>query len=1046
MTDQEKACTLARDFLLNGAAGEAIPGIIDHLMACPVCGPYFASHESEFAPLLEADPFEPLTRRAVLVSQRLSQEGFPVTKRGPSSWQPPTIPGYEILEILGETRLSVVHVAKQCSLNRLVALKLVISSNCNANSGLVSRESDILASLAHPHILGIHETGTWERGIWLALEYCPAGSIADTLPMPWDPPDAATLVIAVAQAVQVAHNKGIIHYDIKPANILIGLEKQPKLADFGLAQAASLASSPLDPVSVLGTASYMAPEQAKSLPCDHRVDIHALGAVLYTLLTGRAPFKAENGYEALLLAAHALPPTPAQLNPGITAALSAVCMKCLAKDPADRYASAGDLAADLNRFLAGKPVLALPLTLRQRVLGWPARHPVLTGVMILAAIGLAGTLSLFATLARHQQVVGELAERSFQMKYLSYNTDISLMRDLHQNNALVAMADILNRYVPEQGAKDLRGWEWEYCKSLLPGDQVEILTTFYRAWGVTASGSLVGMTSGGEVFNHEGANGWKARQVFQFGQVLQGEGALSPDASHAVVRLSRNTLAWVDMQRLATGLQEIGVCNAEHVSHLAITNDGKWILAYDSVASQLLRIDTVDGKTTVAHDGKIHPQQRMRLNPAGTVLVFASVEGNLHFYDILEKKLVVVAAAGFQCADINWSSDGQRVSATLKQQGQAGDFLIAGIDGTSRVIPQPQGTTKAISVPTGPETIVIFEESGRILEQSAAGKTVFLAPRDSRMPFDCLFTPQEKTVFVRGAAGFSLIPLRKLVEPRRFHAGHTIRAIHWLDAGRFVPVPLKKIKGFAMGANARVLSLAEAASQPGISVLPENAGVFWPSRLRNGGWLYSDQHQVMLCEPDGKPVKTVAFRVKAVTTSQDRIACLGLDGTTRIFDENLALLPGDFETPEATRITLSGEGGLWYFDLGMKLFHLKEGKPVAVALPEGFGSATVMVPGKKDTVWVALSGGNVVEIGPDGLVRRQIQTHSPRITCMELHPAGDRLVVSSFDQVVRWIDLNCEREILSLSGINHIPIGLHFSPDGGKLAIASINGEILVLP
>jgi len=130
----------------------------------------------------------------------------------------------------------------------------------------------------------------------------------------------------------------------------------------------------------------------------------------------------------------------------------------------------------------------------------------------------------------------------------------------------------------------------------------------------------------------------------------------------------------------------------------------------------------------------------------------------------------------------------------------------------------------------------------------------------------------------------------------------------------------------------------------------------------------------------------------------------------------------------------------------MKLFHLKEGKPVAVALPEGFGSATVMIPGKKDTVWVALSGGNVVEIGPDGLVRRQIQTHSPRITCMELHPAGDRLVVSSFDQVVRWIDLNCEREILSLSGINHIPIGLHFSPDGGKLAIASINGEILVLP
>ena len=90
----------------------------------------------------------------------------------------------------------------------------------------------------------------------------------------------------------------------------------------------------------------------------------------------------------------------------------------------------------------------------------------------------------------------------------------------------------------------------------------------------------------------------------------------------------------------------------------------------------------------------------------------------------------------------------------------------------------------------------------------------------------------------------------------------------------------------------------------------------------NGGWLYSDQHQVMLCEPDGKPVKTAAFRVKAVTTSQDRIACLGLDGTTRIFDENLALLPDDFETPEATGITLSGEGGLWYFDLGMKLFRL----------------------------------------------------------------------------------------------------------------------------
>jgi serine/threonine protein kinase len=310
----------------------------------------------------------------------------------------PTVPGHEILGELGRGGMGVVYKARHVKLQRLVALKMILAGG-HASPATLARfqgEAEALARLQHPNIVQIFEAGEVNGLPFLSLEFVEGGSLAAQLSgEPWSPAEAARLVETLARAVAAAHQAGIVHRDLKPANVLLGTDGVPKITDFGLAKRLDAETMHTQSGAILGTPSYMAPEQAaaKGQEVGPATDVYALGAILYELLTGRPPFKAATPLETVLLVVADEPTPPRQLQPEAPRDLQTVCLKCLAKDPRQRYDSAASLAEDLRRFRENLPVKAM-IRRKPRRRRWLDR--LLVEVVLLVLLGLlAGGIALF---------------------------------------------------------------------------------------------------------------------------------------------------------------------------------------------------------------------------------------------------------------------------------------------------------------------------------------------------------------------------------------------------------------------------------------------------------------------------------------------------------------------------------------------------------------------------------------------------------------------------------------------------------------------------
>ena len=308
----------------------------------------------------------------------------------------PTVPGYELMEVLGRGGMGVVYLARQLRLNRLCALKMILAGEHAGRESVLRflEEAKTVARLRHPHIVQIYSMGDHDGRPYLELEYLDGGSLARKLrdgPLPARA--AAELVETLTHAIHEAHRLGVIHRDLKPGNVLMTADGVPKVSDFGLAKSLTVDSGLTLTESILGTPGYMAPEQAG----DHRrdvgpaADVYALGAILYELATGRPPFRAATPHETIELAKSVEPLPPCRLQPNLPRDLETICLKCLEKDPGRRYASAEALGADLRRFLAGEPIHARPVTIGERALKWARRHPApaaLAAALLVAVVGL----------------------------------------------------------------------------------------------------------------------------------------------------------------------------------------------------------------------------------------------------------------------------------------------------------------------------------------------------------------------------------------------------------------------------------------------------------------------------------------------------------------------------------------------------------------------------------------------------------------------------------------------------------------------------------
>ena len=398
----------------------------------------------------------------------------------------PRVRGYELLTVIGTGGMGIVYMARQCDLQRTVALKMLrgLSQLDYEYRERLKVEAETVAKLQHPNIIQVFEVGTVEAAAgelhpspFIAFEFVPGGSLMSRTEAPQTPQYAANIIEKVARAVHAAHQLGVIHRDLKPANVLLTRDGEPKVADFGLAKHFG------DDVDsggryltragvVMGTPAYMAPEQAAGDAITFSIDIYALGVMLYELLTARVPFQGTSPVETMYLVRDQEPVPPRQLQPKLPRDLETIVLKCLQKTIGNRYATAEALANDLANWQAGRPILARPVGFVERTMRSARRNPEIAllsvAVVLISLIGLSGIIWKWQEAQEHAIAADSAAKRAEDAaenakeatraeRWQRYRSHIvAASNALQLNNVVVA------RTALETAPEEYRGWEWRY--------------------------------------------------------------------------------------------------------------------------------------------------------------------------------------------------------------------------------------------------------------------------------------------------------------------------------------------------------------------------------------------------------------------------------------------------------------------------------------------------------------------------------------------------------------------------------------------------------
>ena len=483
----------------------------------PSLDPTLDAHSPDPSPPAKAIAQPPSTVSLVRPQSDTSIEQTTAGASAPRSPLPRVrIPNYEILEEVARGGMGVVYKARHAQLDRTVALKMILTGDF-AGPDQIERfkaEARAAAQLEHSGIVPIYEIGEVEGQNFFAMQFVGGGTLSEKLAGgPLAPLVAAGMIQQVSEAVHHAHARGIVHRDLKPGNVLLDETGQPKVTDFGLAKQLEGTRQISLTGDVMGTPPYMAPEQAagKVREIGPPADIYALGAILYATLTGRPPFQAATMLETLRQVIEQEPVSPRLLNSAVNQDLETICLKCLHKEPARRYATAAELAADLRRFIAGEPILARPVGRTERLIRWCRRNPLaasLAGTVAAAIAAVLVTLSFAyvrishaleneaaeharanaATInereAKNKALSAAASETKAKNQAITANTQAQQARATAEKALAEAEANLAfsrlqlghqhwrNGDVPEaallldQTPLYLRGWEWHYSRRL----------------------------------------------------------------------------------------------------------------------------------------------------------------------------------------------------------------------------------------------------------------------------------------------------------------------------------------------------------------------------------------------------------------------------------------------------------------------------------------------------------------------------------------------------------------------------------------------------
>jgi WD40 repeat protein len=581
------------------------------------------------------------------------------TPRGPG---PRRFGSYQLLEEIARGGMGVVWRARQDVLGREVALKMVLAGHL-ATSAQVLRfytEARAAARLSHPNIVPIFDIGEEDGCHFYSMQLMEGRSLADLLREEGVPPQrrAAHLVATVARAIHFAHQRGVLHRDVKPSNILLDAGGQPHVVDFGLARIAEDSAGATRTDAILGTPAYMAPEQAGGTTREvtTAADVYGLGAVLHELLTGKPPFAGGTTIETLRRVLDEAPPPARSLNPGVDRSLEVICLKCLEKDPGRRYGSAAELADDLDRWIAGRPILARPASSLERLASWARRKPELATALAALSVVLAAALAV--SLALLLRVQSESAARAAALRseegqrlalqslaVVADNPGQALLLALEAaartpstsvNNALLTSLETCRE------RRRFLGHAWSVRHASFSPDGTRLVTASddrtARLWSV-ATGESVGIL--------EGHRGGVTTAVFD------GEG-------RRVLTASQDATARIWDAGSDTELLVLSG-HAHPLRSAAFSPDGTRVLTVSQNTARLW--DSRSGDVLQRLEQHTAAVLCGRFSPDGRQAVTGSLDGTARIWDVeTGAVLATLAGEGKTVLEARYSADGQRIA------------------------------------------------------------------------------------------------------------------------------------------------------------------------------------------------------------------------------------------------------------------------------------------------------------------------------------------------------------------------------------------------
>jgi serine/threonine protein kinase/WD40 repeat protein len=616
--------------------------------------------------------------------QGLGPSSSPVPQPSSSSPGIRRFGDYELLEEIARGGMGVVYKARQVSLNRTVAVKMILAGQL-ASAADVQRfraEAESAANLQHPNIVAIHEIGQQEAQHFFSMDYVEGQNLAAFVGRNYlSPQQAAKCLKPIAEAVEYAHERGILHRDLKPSNILIDQSGLPRITDFGVAKRMKGDSDLTLTGQVLGSPSFMPPEQASGERgrIGPPSDIYALGAILYYVLTARPPFVAESVSEVLRLVMTAEPPSPRLLNPMVPRDLETICLKCLEKEPGRRYRTAGELAEELSRFIADRPILARPASAVEKSWRWCRRKPVV------AALSAAVVCLLLI-------VAGGSLVTALQINRARARAEKNLARQYVANGA---------RAEEESRLFEAVGW---YAQALTLEQRDPASVQTHRIRLGTALRQFPKLTQ--LRFIPQVSPNRQERTVY----------AVSPDSQRVILASGTNG---VQVWELAGGQPSTQpFLHSDRVESASFSPDGKSVAtaSWDST----VRVWDVTNRTPrsfpLQHP---YPVVRAEFSPDGRRLVTATIvcPNNIRLWDVATGALIAALATGTNGASydtLKFSPDSRFLLTTTHRRPDSVTVWSADTGQPVAPVIEPDGIEVTRFSPDGQRLLLIGRTQGRV--------------------------------------------------------------------------------------------------------------------------------------------------------------------------------------------------------------------------------------------------------------------------------------------------------------------------------------------